>query len=192
MMDFRLEINNGKCKINGKPLEEYSKEEQAEFNKEIKIINSVKGNSNLVLNKSVLGNNRTFTFPDELTKKYAFDRLEQIFREQEIFTNRIYKKFEDRDFSCYNFEKETFDLYYTIVRLIQEAFEALHEIDNHTKIWKNNKGESYDKEKVFTELVDASKFLHQAIIFLGKNADDYYLKHTKKNEENHKRQDNGY
>lgn len=190
----KLEITNGKVKIDGKPLEEYTKEEQAQFNKEIQVFHKEDKKPKLILsNDPKLPDTITINEQNkDLFKQYAFDRLEQIFREQDIFTNRIYKKFENQEFSCFNFEIETFNLYYTIVRLIQEAFEALHEIDNHTKIWKQNKGEPYDKEKVFTELVDASKFLHQAIIFLGKNSDDFYLKHTQKNELNHKRQDNGY
>lgn len=128
----------------------------------------------------------------EIYKKYAFDRLAQIFREQEIFTDRVYKPFKDKPFNCYNFDKETFDLFYTLVRASIELSEALKEIDDHTKIWKNSKGEPYDKEKVLKELIDVAKFCHQAILFLGYNEDDYYKGHTTKTKINHKRQDNGY
>lgn len=121
-----------------------------------------------------------------------FDRLQQIFREQQIFTDRVYKPFNDLPFQCYNFDKETFDLFYTLVRAQIELSEAMSEIDKHTKIWKNDKGGPYDKQKVLTELIDTAKFIHQAILFLGYTDDDYYLQHTKKNEKNHKRQNDGY
>lgn len=129
---------------------------------------------------------------NDIIKQHSFDRLEDIFRKQQIFTDRVYKNFKNQEFSCYNFNKETFDISYSLQRAMIELSEAIREIDDHTKIWKTNIKEPYDREKILEELIDTSKFIHQAILFLGYNTDDYYDGHMKKDNKNHKRQDQKY
>lgn len=149
----------------------------------------ISNNNNFVLKNSKLSDWVMFKFPE--TQNYTIDKLDEIFNDQKEFTEQIYNKFNDKNFECYNFDKETFDLYYTIQRAITELTEALKEIDDHTKIWKNDKT-PYTKDKVFTELVDSSKFIHQAIQMLGYHAKDYYEMHKEKTKINTERQKNNY
>lgn len=129
---------------------------------------------------------RTFVFPD---KSYVWDKLDEIFSEQKQFTSQIDKQYFDKPFSCYNFDKPDFDLYYDLNCAIEELVEAIRELN--TKKWKQNK-KIIDKQKILEEIVDCTKFLNQAILRLGYNANDYYDMHKKKSGINTERQKNGY
>jgi dimeric dUTPase (all-alpha-NTP-PPase superfamily) len=122
-------------------------------------------------------------------KSYMFDKLDEIFSDQKMFTNQIDNQFKDQQFSCYNFDKADFDLYYDLNCAIEELIEAIRELN--TKKWKQTR-KQVDKSKVLEEIVDATKFLNQAILRLGYNANDFYELHKKKSQINRDRQKNGY
>jgi len=122
-------------------------------------------------------------------KSYMWDKLDEIFSEQKAFTNQINDQYKDNDFKCYNMDKFDYDIYYDLNCAIEELVEAIRELN--TKKWKQKK-KVVDKKKVLEEMVDASKFIHQAIIRLGYNANDYFEMHKTKDEENKNRQKNGY
>lgn len=140
----------------------------------------------LFLNASQLSENRTVRFPE---KSYIFDKLDEIFMDQKEFTSQIDKQYFNKPFSCYNINKPDFDLYYDLNCAIEELVEAIRELN--TKRWKQNK-RIVDKDKILEEIVDCTKFLNQAILRLGYNANDYYEKHKKKSKINRDRQKNNY
>lgn len=122
-------------------------------------------------------------------KSYLWDKLDEIFQKQLQFTNQIDGNYKDQSFSCYHFDKLEFDLYDDLNCAIQECCEAIKELN--TKKWKKQKKE-VDRKKVLIEIVDATKFLHQAVIRLGYNSTDFYEAHKNKGKENDKRQKEGY
>jgi dimeric dUTPase (all-alpha-NTP-PPase superfamily) len=125
-----------------------------------------------------------------LTEQRAdFDRLDDLFNEQKEFTNQIDSKFSNQEFSCYNFTREEYDIYDDLNCAIQEATEAIRELN--TKKWKS-KRKIVNKKKVLEEIVDCTKFLNQAMIRLGYNSNDFYNMHKKKSEINRERQRTGY
>lgn len=130
---------------------------------------------------------RTFKLPPE--KSYIFDKLDEIFRDQKEFTLQIDNQYKDNPFSCYNFDKSDFNLYYDLNCAIEELIEAIRELN--TKKWKQTR-KNVNREKVLEEIVDATKFLNQAILRLGFNANDYYELHKKKSQINRDRQKNNY
>lgn len=133
---------------------------------------------------------RTFIFPE--TKNYCYDKLDQIFADQKNFKQQIDSKFENQEFSCYNFKKQLFDIDYDLNNVITEAAEAKSLL--RLKKWSEKDIELTLelREKILEELIDVSKFLNQAIINLGYSAADYYDMHMKKSEINKKRQKNNY
>lgn len=130
---------------------------------------------------------REFTLPSD--KSYIWDKLDEIFTEALDFKNRIDKKFEGKPFNCYNFVKNEFDINYDLDCVIEEAVESKRLLNR--KKWKDERI-PLDREKLLEELIDIDKFVIQAIIRLGYNANDFYLMHKKKHEKNIKRQEEGY
>ena len=125
----------------------------------------------------------------EQERSLIFDKLDEIFQEQKQFKNQIEDQYKNNEFKCYNFEKFDYDIYYDLNCAIEELIEAIRELN--TKKWKQKK-KIVDRKKVLEEIVDASKFMNQAILRLGYNANDYYELHKKKSEENRNRQKNNY
>lgn len=130
---------------------------------------------------------KEFNFPSE--KSYIFDKLDEIFMDQREFTSQIDKQYFDQPFNCYNFDKKEYDLYYDLNCAIEELVEAIRELN--TKKWKRER-KTIHKERILEEIVDATKFLNQAILRLGYNANDFYELHRKKSNINRERQKNGY
>jgi dimeric dUTPase (all-alpha-NTP-PPase superfamily) len=122
-------------------------------------------------------------------KSYIFDKLDEIFMDQKAFTLQIDNEYKDKPFNCYNISKTDFDLYYDLNCAIEELVEAIRELN--TKRWKRTK-KIVNKEKVLEEIVDCTKFLNQAILRLGYNANDFYELHKKKSGVNRDRQKSGY
>lgn len=141
----------------------------------------------IFINSAQLSENRTFHLPPE--KSYVFDKLDEIFSDQREFCSQIDKQYFDKPFNCFNFVKDDFNLYYDLNCAIEELIEAIRELN--TKKWKQTR-KNVDREKVLEEIVDATKFLNQAILRLGYNANDFYELHKKKSQVNRDRQKNGY
>lgn len=144
----------------------------------------------VVFDKTGLESPKTFTLPEQ--KNYCFDKLDQIMEDQKLFTNEIYSKFDGQPFSCYNFKQDHFDIYYTLDRAGIETNEAKNIVDS--KIWKNSTKELTPelKTQILEEIIDAMKFLNQAVLQLGFSAADVYDMHMKKSKVNRNRQKDGY
>ena len=119
----------------------------------------------------------------------VYDKLDQIMITQRKFTDRIYNQYKNQHFSCYNFNRSRFDIWYSLVRASTEIHEASELI--HSKIWSQNIKE-FNREKMLEEIVDCQKFLNQAILLLGFTAQDVYDMHMKKDKINIQRQENNY
>lgn len=119
----------------------------------------------------------------------SYDRLHELFDDQKRFTKEIYTKFKEQPFYCYNFDKEHFDIYYSLVCAVDEVIEAKRLVDS--KIWSIKRNE-IPKKILLEELVDASKFIMQTIQMLGYNSNDFYNMFMEKSEINRKRQREGY
>lgn len=124
----------------------------------------------------------------------CYDKLNEIIHDQELFTFQIYKQYKETPFSCYNFKKDHFDIYYTLDRANIEINEAKVLVDS--KIWKKTTEQKalskQKKEMILEEIIDAQKFLNQAVIQLGYNTQDLYDMHKKKSDTNRIRQQNNY
>lgn len=119
------------------------------------------------------------------------DKLDEIMHDQSKFTDEIYDKYEGQEFSCFNFIEQYFKIWYSLMRAGSEIHEAAELIPS--KLWKEvPKDFVLDKEKVLEEIIDAQKFINQAIQILGFNSIDVYKMHMKKSEINRKRQKDGY
>lgn len=118
-----------------------------------------------------------------------FDKLDSIMSDQKNFDNEMNEQYKDQPFSCYNFTKENFDIWYPLMRAQCEINESSNLIPSKT--WKNS-DKPLDKQKLLEEIIDAQKFLNKAIISLGFTAKDVYDMHVKKSQINRQRQKEGY
>lgn len=130
-------------------------------------------------------------FQHEMRFMNVPDKLDEIMIDQKHFTREIYSKYEGQEFSCFNFVEEYFKIWYSLMRAGSEIHEAAELIPS--KLWKELPPDFIlDKEKVLEEIVDAQKFINQAIQALGFDSVDMYRKHLEKSNVNRKRQKDGY
>jgi dimeric dUTPase (all-alpha-NTP-PPase superfamily) len=99
------------------------------------------------------------------------------------------EQWKDKPFSCYNFTKQEFDLFYSIDNAIEELGEARRLLNR--KSWKNAKI-TINRKKILEELIDAEKFINQCKLLLGFDVIESFNCHMKKDKINHKRQKRGY
>ena len=125
-------------------------------------------------------------FQHEMRFMNVPDKLDEIMIDQKHFTREIYSKYEGQEFSCFNFVEEYFKIWYSLMRAGSEIHEAAELIPS--KLWKELPPDFIlDKEKVLEEIVDAQKFINQAIQALGFDSVDMYRKHLEKSNVNRKR-----
>lgn len=118
-------------------------------------------------------------------------KLEQMMRAQCDFQLRL-----DPNFLNKSLEERVAFIKEHSIHLNQEINEMLYELP-FFKPWKDysNMGEEAKliaMQKARMECVDAWHFFMNIMIALGFTADEFFYMYTKKNEENHRRQDAGY
>lgn len=143
-----------------------------------------------IITESTARIDRSINFPE---RSYAYDKLDEIMTDQKSFIEEVYTPYNNKLFSCYNFTQNNFNIWYSLMRAQSEVNEAAELIPSKT--WKYSDNGEISKEtkfKLLEEIIDAQKFLNQAIIRLGFNAQDVYEMHMKKSKINRKRQEEGY
>lgn len=118
-------------------------------------------------------------------------KLEQMMRAQCDFQLRL-----DPDFLNKTLEERVAFIKEHSIHLNQEINEMLYELP-FFKPWKDYSNMSEEAkliamQKARMECVDAWHFFMNIMIALGFTADEFFYMYTKKNEENHRRQDDGY
>jgi dimeric dUTPase (all-alpha-NTP-PPase superfamily) len=113
----------------------------------------------------------------------APDKLEEIFRLQAILNARIGVKLEN----ITEEEKAKWILNYTRA-MSQEMAELIDSVP--WKWWA--KYQKFDEQNAKVEVIDLFHFLISIAQTLGLTADDVFNAYLKKNEVNHKRQEEGY
>jgi len=119
------------------------------------------------------------------------DKLDEIMHDQKKFTDEIYSKYNGQEFSCYNFKEQYFKIWYSLMRAGSEIHEAAELVPS--KLWKELPPDFVlDEKKVLEEIIDAQKFINQAVQILGFDSIEVFKMHVKKSEKNRKRQKDGY
>jgi dimeric dUTPase (all-alpha-NTP-PPase superfamily) len=113
----------------------------------------------------------------------APDKLEEIFRLQAILNARIGVKLDNIN----DEEKAKWILNYTRA-MSQEMAELIDSVP--WKWWA--KYQKFDEQNAKVEVIDLFHFLISIAQTLGLTADDVFNAYLKKNEVNHKRQEEGY
>ena len=111
----------------------------------------------------------------------GFCRLEQVFQKQRELQTRFYGKVPDVETDV-QYVKDM------VLAMTDETFEALRETP--WKPWK--KSAVLDREAFKEELVDAWHFLVNLTLASGMDETEFFDRFCGKNEENHRRQDDGY
>lgn len=118
-------------------------------------------------------------------------KLEIMLRRQEKLQLRL-----DPDFLSKTTEERVAFIKEHSIHLNQEVQECLYELP-FFKPWKDYSGmteEEQEKalEAARKELIDAWHFFMNIMLALGMDAETFFEMYLKKNDENHKRQDDGY
>lgn len=113
----------------------------------------------------------------------GMDKLEEIFRQQELLNARIGVNLADLDEAG----KTQWVLNYTRA-LQQETAELIDSVP--WKWWA--KYQQFDEQNARVEVVDLFHFLVSLAQVLGMSADDVYEAYAAKNKINHERQESGY
>lgn len=111
------------------------------------------------------------------------DKLEEIFRLQEVLNERIGVKLRNLPEE----EKTKWILNYSRA-MNQEMSELIDSVP--WKWWA--KYQKFDEQNVRVEIIDLFHFLISLAQTVGMTADDVFQAYLKKNEINHKRQESGY
>lgn len=119
------------------------------------------------------------------------DKLDEIMHDQSKFTDEIYDKYKGQPFSCFNFKEEYFKIWYSLMRAGSEIHEAAELVPS--KLWKEVPPDFVlDRTKVLEEIIDAQKFINQAVQVLGYDSKEVFKMHMLKSKVNRKRQKDGY
>lgn len=127
-------------------------------------------------------------YAKELTPVY---KLEEMMEVQEAFQKRL-----DPDFDKMSVKQRVAFIKEHSIHLNQEINEMLYELP-YFKPWKDySKLSDWHEqamiEKAKMELIDAWHFFMNIALALGFTPDQFYQMYTAKNQENHRRQDEGY
>lgn len=121
------------------------------------------------------------------------DKLQLMFEMQEAFMRRLKER--DPYFPGWPLDMST---KYSQKEIRDLLWKAQHELAEGVVELKNAKEhrvtdvQGFDDEKLLEEIVDAFKFMQEAMIFMGITADDFYAAYTKKNDVINARIDNSY
>ena len=118
-------------------------------------------------------------------------KLEEMMEVQEAFQKRL-----DPNFSKMSVEQRVAFIKEHSIHLNQEVNEMLYELP-YFKPWKDYSGLMSNQvndmfEKAQMELIDAWHFFMNMAIALGMTPEKFYQMYMAKNQENHRRQDEGY
>lgn len=127
-------------------------------------------------------------YAKELTPVY---KLEEMMEVQEAFQKRL-----DPNFNKMSVEQRVAFIKEHSIHLNQEINEMLYELP-YFKPWKDYSGLMSNQvndmfEKAQMELIDAWHFFMNMAIALGMTPEKFYQMYMAKNQENHRRQDEGY
>ena len=110
------------------------------------------------------------------------DKFENIFELQDQLNRRIGVEMDKMN------DEQRCKWILNYVRAMQQELAELTD----SVPWKEAKYQDFDKQNAKVEIVDLFHFLISLAQVMGMSADDVFQAYLKKNEVNHKRQDDGY
>lgn len=122
------------------------------------------------------------------------DRLNDIFKQRELFMEKIKNKFPET-YPSWPVDIKTKQAQSTCretaLKGVEEMFEAL----GHLKNWKSHRETEitdFNRDEFVEEVVDAFNYFFSLMILIGVDADDFYSAFQTKDEIINKRITNGY